>query len=115
MGGAGHVGLPLGLSFAAAGVPVVLFDINEAAVACLRAHRMPFLEHGGAELLQRHLDKDMTISSDPSCLSQVDSVICVIGTPIDEHLNPKVESLLGALDSIVAHLRPHQLLVLRST
>lgn len=115
VGGAGHVGLPLGLSFAAAGHPVVLFDVNEQAVAALREGRVPFLEEGGTELLRAHLGRNLNVSTDPSCLSGVENVICVIGTPIDEHLNPKVETLLRAVDTISEHLNPSQLFVLRST
>ena len=35
VGGCGHVGLPLGLAFADAGLDVVLYDINEASVRVL--------------------------------------------------------------------------------
>lgn len=115
IGGAGHVGLPLGLSFAAAGRKVILFDINENAIAGLREGRVPFLEEGGTELLRAQLGKNLSVSSDPQCLSTVENVICVIGTPIDEHLNPKVDALLSAVDGIREHLKPSQLFVLRST
>ena len=33
VGGCGHVGLPLGLAFASRGLQVVLYDLNERAVA----------------------------------------------------------------------------------
>jgi UDP-N-acetyl-D-mannosaminuronic acid dehydrogenase len=115
IGGAGHVGLPLGLSFAAAGRKVILFDINEKAIAGLREGRVPFLEEGGTELLRAQLGNNLSVSSDPQCLSTVENVICVIGTPIDEHLNPKVDALLSAVDGIREHLKPSQLFVLRST
>jgi UDP-N-acetyl-D-mannosaminuronic acid dehydrogenase len=115
VGGAGHVGLPLGLSFAAAGRQVVLFDVNEAAIARLRDGQMPFMEEGGAELLRAHVGRRLTLSPDPSCLTDVDNVICIVGTPIDEHLNPQVDHLLQTVGKIEAHLRPTQLFVLRST
>ncbi len=115
IGGAGHVGLPLGLSFAAAGKKVVLFDVNERAIAGLREGRVPFIEDGGTELLRAQLGQNLSLSTDPRCLSTVENVICVIGTPIDEHLNPKVDALLHAVDGIREHLNPSQLFVLRST
>jgi len=41
--------------------------------------------------------------------------VCVVGTPIDEHLNPQVGKLLGVVSSLAPHLREGQLFVLRST
>jgi UDP-N-acetyl-D-mannosaminuronic acid dehydrogenase len=42
-------------------------------------------------------------------------VVVVIGTPVDEHLNPDPQAIPRALDEITAHLRDGQTLVLRST
>jgi len=115
IGGCGHVGLPLGLSFAKAGLDVCLYDINQQSIASLREGRMPFIEEGGEELLRAHLGKNLTLSSDPNVLSAADDVVCVIGTPIDEHLSPKLSGLIDAVDQLRAYLRPNQLFVLRST
>ena len=115
IGGCGHVGLPLGLSFAKAGMQVRLYDVNRESVRMLSEGQMPFLDEGGSELLQAHLGKNLLATADPSVLKDAAAVVCVIGTPIDEHLNPKVDSLLTAVDQLVPHLRPDQLFVLRST
>jgi UDP-N-acetyl-D-mannosaminuronic acid dehydrogenase len=115
IGGCGHVGLPLGLSFAKAGLEVRLYDVNRESIKTLAEGKMPFLEDGGEELLRAHLGKNLLTSSDPAVLRDASSIVCVIGTPIDEHLNPKVDSLLTAVDQLVPFLRPDQLFVLRST
>jgi UDP-N-acetyl-D-mannosaminuronic acid dehydrogenase len=115
VGGCGHVGLPLGLSFAEAGLDVVLYDINEDSIRSLREGKMPFLEEGGETLLRRHMGNRLTASADPMCLRNCENVICIIGTPIDEHLNPKVDTLLGAVEGLIPHLNSSQLFVLRST
>jgi UDP-N-acetyl-D-mannosaminuronic acid dehydrogenase len=39
----------------------------------------------------------------------------VVGTPIDEHLNPDLFAVPNAVEAVVEHLRPGQLLILRST
>jgi UDP-N-acetyl-D-mannosaminuronic acid dehydrogenase len=39
----------------------------------------------------------------------------VIGTPVDEHLNPDPQVVPAAVEALAPHLRPGQLLVLRST
>ena len=51
LGGAGHVGLPLSLSFADAGLRVGIFDIDAAALDRIAAGHMPFMENGAEELL----------------------------------------------------------------
>jgi UDP-N-acetyl-D-mannosaminuronic acid dehydrogenase len=116
VGGCGHVGLPLGLAFADAGLDVVLFDIDEAAIEMIRAGRMPFLEHGADEVLGRVLASGhLTLSADPQSVASADVVVVVIGTPVDEHLNPDPGAVVRAIEQMLDHLHDGQLLVLRST
>jgi UDP-N-acetyl-D-mannosaminuronic acid dehydrogenase len=116
VGGCGHVGLPLGLAFADAGLDVVLYDINEAAIDTVRAGKMPFFETGAEEVLERVLDSGrLTLSSDPASVSQVEHVVVVVGTPVDEHLNPDPGVVVRAIEAMIDHLHDGQLLVLRST
>jgi UDP-N-acetyl-D-mannosaminuronic acid dehydrogenase len=51
LGGGGHVGLPLSLAFAKAGLRVGIVDIAEATLARIGRGEMPFLEAGADELL----------------------------------------------------------------
>jgi UDP-N-acetyl-D-mannosaminuronic acid dehydrogenase len=51
LGGGGHVGLPLSLGFARAGLRVGILDIAEATLAKIGRGEMPFLETGANELL----------------------------------------------------------------
>ena len=53
IGGCGHVGLPLGMSFAKAGKKVVAMDLDARKVAETNAGRMPFLDNGADELLPK--------------------------------------------------------------
>ncbi len=50
-----HVGIPLVMSFAEAGMTVNINDLNESALASLRAGKLPFIEHGAAPLLTKAL------------------------------------------------------------
>jgi UDP-N-acetyl-D-mannosaminuronic acid dehydrogenase len=54
-------------------------------------------------------------SSDPSVIGEVEHVVVVIGTPIDEHLNPDLNAVPAAIADIAPWLHDGQLLVLRST
>ena len=116
VGGCGHVGLPLGLAFADAGLDVVLYDINETAIDTVRAGKMPFFEKGADEVLARVLATGrLTLSSAPESVAAVEHVVVVVGTPVDQHLNPDPAAVVNAIEAMVDHLRDGQHLILRST
>jgi UDP-N-acetyl-D-mannosaminuronic acid dehydrogenase len=116
VGGCGRVGLPLGLAFADAGLDVVLYDINPAAVDRVRAGKMPFYEKGADEILERVLaDGRLTLSTDPESVGPAEHVVVIVGTPVDEHLNPDPKFVLTAIERMLEHLHDGQHLVLRST
>jgi UDP-N-acetyl-D-mannosaminuronic acid dehydrogenase len=116
MGGAGHVGLPLGLALAKVGFEVTLYDTNDAALDVIQGGRVPFQEEGAEELLRRLLPTGhLLFRSDADCVRGVDALISVIGTPVDEHLNPKLTTFMRAMETILEHLGDGQLLILRST
>jgi UDP-N-acetyl-D-mannosaminuronic acid dehydrogenase len=115
LGGCGHVGLPLALTFAAAGHDVTIVDIDSEKVEALRRGVLHFREDGAEELLARHIGKNLAVTTDQRAISSVEHVVCVVGTPIDEHLNPQVDKLRQLVDSLGPHLHDGQLFVLRST
>ena len=55
IGGAGHIGLPLGLLFASKGKKVVLYDKDKKNLEKIRKMQMPFMEEGGSKLLKKIL------------------------------------------------------------
>jgi UDP-N-acetyl-D-mannosaminuronic acid dehydrogenase len=115
VGGAGHVGLPLGLAFAGKGLRVVLYDVNEAALETIRRRTMPFVEYGAQEILDRVVDDTLFLSSDARVIGRARHVVIAIGTPVDEYLNPKLRDLLGLFEGIRPHLNAAQTIVIRST
>jgi UDP-N-acetyl-D-mannosaminuronic acid dehydrogenase len=115
VGGCGHVGLPLGLACADRGLNVALFDLNGRAVADVMSGHMPFQEAGGQEVLTRVVGDRLTATSDPNIVGTAENVIVVIGTPVDEHLNPDPNVVSAAVTDLGPYLVNGQLLVLRST
>jgi UDP-N-acetyl-D-mannosaminuronic acid dehydrogenase len=116
IGGCGHVGLPLGLAFADRGLRVVLHDINPDAVDDVNAGRLPFAEPGAHEVLQAvRASGTLRATTDPATVRDAETVIVVIGTPIDDHLNPDLGAVQQAIGDVAGHLADGQLLVLRST
>jgi UDP-N-acetyl-D-mannosaminuronic acid dehydrogenase len=115
VGGLGHVGLPLGISLACLGQKVVLYDVNRRAAAMVTGGRMPFMERGAAAALKRVVGKKLFVSTDPASVAASHFVVVVIGTPVDEHLNPSFGVIRRLLDDIQDHLHARQHLILRST
>lgn len=116
VGGAGHVGFPLAVAFASRGLRTCIFDINADAVDRIMAGRPPFLEPGVQEPLDRALSNgSLRATSDPESVSRSEHVIVVVGTPVDSHLSPDPEAVPRVLGELLTHLRPGQLVVLRST
>ena len=115
IGGCGHVGLPLGLAFASSGFTVTLLDRNESAVRMIGGGELPFKEEGAEALLKIHVGKNLSATTDPAAVGNCDVVVFVTGTPVDEHLNPRVRDVLEVVSSYAQYLRKEQLIVLRST
>lgn len=94
---------------------MTLFDINPSAVASVAAGLLPFDEPGAAPVLERLAGNDLMATTDPACVAAAEHVIVVVGTPVDEHLNPEPQAVPDAVAALSEHLRDGQLLVLRST
>jgi len=116
VGGCGHVGLPLGIAFADKGKKVCIQDINAASVEIVKSGKMPFAEEGAESLLQKALNNgNITVTTDPKCIKESQIVIFIIGTPVDEHLNPKFGLIKELIDQYIDYFRDNQVLILRST
>jgi len=116
VGGVGHVGIPLTLCFAAAGMKVLIHDRNREAMDNILRGKLPFIEHDAQPLLDKALEMDRIFCSDnPEDIRYAKSVIITIGTPVDEFLNPVNKVVKACLDGLLPHLVDGQLIVLRST
>jgi UDP-N-acetyl-D-mannosaminuronic acid dehydrogenase len=116
IGGCGHVGLPLAIAMADRGASVSVYDVSAEAVATVNAGRLPFDEPGAAPVLERVVAAGQLVAStDPATVGDAEHVIVVIGTPVDEHLNPDQTAIPRALEVCSQYLRDGQILILRST
>ena len=92
IGGAGHVGYPLGLIFSSKGFEVNLIDKNLKNSNKINLGKSPFLEEGSEALLKKMLKKKRIKASQElkSVLESKYIIIC-IGTPIDNNLSPEIK------------------------
>jgi UDP-N-acetyl-D-mannosaminuronic acid dehydrogenase len=116
IGGAGRVGLPLAIALADRGASVTIYDVSDEAVKLVNDAVMPFDEPGAAEILARvRAAGSLVATTDPGAVGDAEHVVVVIGTPVDEHLNPDPQAIPVALAACAEYLRDGQLIILRST
>jgi len=116
VGGCGHVGLPLALSLADCGYRVGINDIDQAKIEMVKAGQVPFVETGAEALLRKILPTGrLELSRDPAMLERTRVAVLVIGTPIDEFMNPSVRIFERVLDELSPHVQNGSLIILRST
>jgi UDP-N-acetyl-D-mannosaminuronic acid dehydrogenase len=114
--GLGRVGLPLALSFADRGLRVLGVDHNPAMLDAIRAGRMPFVETGTQELLERvRASGRLELSERAADASLADDIVITIGTPSFSHIESDLSQVREALDDLLALLRPGHAVILRST
>ncbi|EHB49708.1 nucleotide sugar dehydrogenase [Mycolicibacterium rhodesiae JS60] len=115
VGGCGHVGLPLAIVMAHRELRVAIDDIDANAVDLVRAGRMPFMEEKAEPMLGEVINRNLTVADDPTLISRSRVVVVVIGTPVDEHLNPTFHKIHRFFVDMLPHLVDGQTLILRST
>ncbi len=115
IGGVGHIGLPLGLALADVGFDVTLLDQDEERVKTVLNGEMPFLEKGADTILKRLLNKNLKISTDKKTILESHYLIIVIGTPVDEHLNPEFNLFKKFFDDLLPYIQEDHHVILRST
>ncbi len=104
------------MSLAESGFRVGIDDIDTAKIDQVRSGSVPFLENGAEELLRKLLPTGrLELAANPGMLQRTSVVILVIGTPIDEFMNPSVRIFDRVVDDLIPHLRDGSLVVLRST
>jgi UDP-N-acetyl-D-mannosaminuronic acid dehydrogenase len=113
--GLGRVGLPFALFLAHRGCTVYGIDTNPELLASLAEGRMPFREEGGQEALSAHLGTTFFSGADLSVVCKVETIVITLGTPVDDFNNPIFLPIENLLRSLLEHIQPGQLLVLRST
>ena len=116
IGGGGHVGFPLALTFADCGYRTVIYDVNRSTVEKIRGGQIPFEEDGAQQMLGNVLASgNLEVCNDPSLVSACEFLVLIIGTPVDAHLSPDMHGIHRALDECRSQLRDGQVLILRST
>ena len=95
IGGAGHVGFPLGLAFAAKGFNINFVDLNKNNLNKIKSGIPPFMEKGARFVLNSCLKKKrFEFSQDIKSIKTKKYVIVCIGTPVNKFLKPDLSNFL---------------------
>lgn len=116
IGGLGHVGLPLSIAFANCGKKVCIYDINEEIYNKVKNGIIPFYEENMEEMLKKSLTEgNLDLSLKPDVIKESKVLVIIVGTPVDEHLNPTFSNIKNMIYQLVPYINNEQLIVLRST
>jgi len=109
--GLGYVGLPVAVSFARSGVPVVGFDVDAGRVGELRQGKDRTREVEADDLKQQAL----AFTDDPAEMRECDFFIVTVPTPIDEARRPDLGAMIAASRSVGSVLEKGDIVVYEST
>ncbi len=113
--GLGYVGLPLAREFAAAGLKVLGFDVDETKVKALNAGRS-IIKHVPHSQVKKMVQEGLfSATTKMSRLKTVDAILVCVPTPLTDNREPDMQFVIKSTETIAKYLRPGQLIVLEST
>jgi UDP-N-acetyl-D-glucosamine dehydrogenase len=113
--GQGYVGLPLAEAFAAAGVHVLGFDIDENKVASINRGESYVGDVDSARLKELVDAGLIEATTDFNRLVECTAISICVPTPLSKSKEPDVSFIEKAVQQIQQRLKPGQLVVLEST
>ena len=114
VGGAGHVGFPIGLMFASKNLKVCLLDNNVGLLKRISDGIIPFKEKNGKEFLKKY-KKNIFLTSDPKYIKESKNIIICIGTPVKENLKPDLKNFFKFFSLIKKYLNSEHEIIVRSS
>lgn len=113
--GLGYVGLPLAMELAEAGYTVVGYDVSERVVALLMRGESHIQDVPASHVAKHVASGKFVATTDATQLNRADTVSIAVPTPLAKTRDPDMSYVLSAAETIAAHSRPGQLIVLEST
>jgi UDP-N-acetyl-D-glucosamine dehydrogenase len=113
--GAGYVGVPLAQTFAEAGRPVVLVDVDEERVDDLN-RGVSAIKDVPSERLAPLVEQGLVrATSDYAAIRDVEAILIALPTPLSPQREPDLSIIQGATADLAKVLQRDQLVVLEST
>jgi UDP-N-acetyl-D-galactosamine dehydrogenase len=109
--GLGYVGMPLAVEFGKK-LKTIGFDLSANKVASYQRFIDPTGELSTEEL---QAARQLSVSTDPSELSQADFLVIAVPTPVDLAHNPDFTPLIGASETVGKHMKRGSIVIYEST
>jgi UDP-N-acetyl-D-glucosamine dehydrogenase len=113
--GLGYVGLPTAAALHGQCGRIIGIDVNTERLRQIRAREADLAGPDRVRLDAALDDGSLEMTADPAAVAQADAVIICVPTPVDGDYTPDLGSLRRACESVVAHARPGQKVILTST
>ena len=113
--GLGYVGLPLAVAFARAGLNVVGLDVDVDRTDAISRGESYIGEVPGDDVRYAVETNALIATTDFGELADVDTISICVPTPLRKTRDPDLSYVVAAIETVAAHLRAGQLVVLEST
>src|ERR1700690_670936 len=113
--GMGYVGLPLALTFAEKGFPVIGFDVDPTKVEAIGAGRSYIKHLDASRLAAAAASGRLTATIDFSRLGEGEALLVAVPPPLTPQREPDMTYVVDTARKVRATLRAGQLVVLEST
>jgi UDP-N-acetyl-D-glucosamine dehydrogenase len=113
--GMGYVGFPLAIATHAKGYDVLAFDVDTRKIDMLNAGKSYLKGIDDAAINDMVKEGRFHATYDPTALTTADALIMCVPTPLTKNREPDMSYVESTTETIAAHLRPGQLVVLEST
>ena len=116
VGGAGHVGAPLGLALSSKGYKVILIDKNIKNIKKINQGQMPFEEEGCVELLKKMIAKKKIFATNKlNETKKCKYIIVCLGTPINNKFDPNLKKFINFFYNLRKYLIKDHIVIIRSS
>ncbi|MDA9275379.1 nucleotide sugar dehydrogenase [Acidimicrobiia bacterium] len=111
--GLGYVGLPLAIQATGSNLKVYGYDIDENKISNYNLGKST-IEDISDKQLQASLEKGLFLSSDPKYLSESETIVISVPTPLTDY-QPDLSYVKAAAETIAKNITKNQIIILEST
>ncbi len=113
--GLGYVGLPLAVAYAKVGLRVLGIDVDATRIDTLARSQTPLADIPAADIAEVRASGYLQVEASYDGLARSDVVFICVPTPCTQNKQPDTSIIAAAARGVAQHLRPGQLVILRST
>ena len=116
IGGAGHVGFPLGLAFAEKKFNVNLVDINFKNLELIKKGISPYKEKNVKSVLSKCIkNRKLFFSRNLNNIVNSRFIVVCIGTPVNNQLKPELKYFLNFIKNLKKKITKKNIIIIRSS